>query len=65
MAAFDTPRAQTFGATARIVNFFGAAVQAFETWRDHRATVRALSGLSAHELEDIGLTRADIDAIGR
>ena len=65
MAAYEAPRAQTFGATARIVNFFGGAVQAYETWRDRRATVRALSGLSAHELEDIGLSRADIDAIGR
>lgn len=34
-------------------------------WRDARQTRRALSRLSAHELDDIGLTRADLDNLGR
>ena len=38
---------------------------AFVTWNETRRTREALSRLSAHELEDIGLTRGDIDQIGR
>ena len=32
-------------------------------WNDARVTRKALSKLSARELDDIGLTRADIDLI--
>ena len=31
------------------------------TWRKHRDTIKALNRLSDHELNDIGLNRADID----
>jgi uncharacterized protein YjiS (DUF1127 family) len=33
-------------------------------WNQTRRTRAALSQLSAHELEDIGLSKGDIDAIG-
>jgi uncharacterized protein YjiS (DUF1127 family) len=37
----------------------------FNAWNDARVTRRMLSGLSARELDDIGLTRADIDTVAR
>jgi uncharacterized protein YjiS (DUF1127 family) len=33
------------------------------TWNDARITRNALAKLSEHELEDIGLSRGDIDSI--
>lgn len=41
---------------------FGAQLSA---WNDARVTRRVLSHLTARELDDIGLTRADIDAVSR
>lgn len=32
-----------------------------KTWRKHRDTIKHLNKLSDHELEDIGLSRGDID----
>lgn len=46
---------------SRAARAFGALVD----WNDTRRTRKALSQLSAHELDDIGLTRGDIDAILR
>jgi uncharacterized protein YjiS (DUF1127 family) len=40
-------------------------VSGFRTWNDLRVTRKALSRLSDHELEDIGLTRADAADWGR
>lgn len=34
-------------------------------WNDRRMTHKSLSQLTARELDDIGLVRADIDAIAR
>jgi uncharacterized protein YjiS (DUF1127 family) len=46
---------------ARFVTTLGAIAD----WNDARRTRRVLSQLSSHELDDIGLTRGDIDAISR
>ena len=46
---------------ARFVNALGM----FADWNDARRTRKVLSQLSSHELDDIGLTRGDIDAISR
>jgi len=43
---------------------FGTLVTAFSAWNDARVTRNALSRLSDRELEDIGLSRGEIDAIG-
>ena len=43
--------------------FFGTMVSAFSAWNDARVTRNALSRLTDRELDDIGLTRADIDTI--
>ena len=65
MAAFDTTR-PTYGSTgllARTGALIEAGYAAFVAWNDARASRKALSGLSDRELSDIGLSRADIDAV--
>lgn len=63
MAAFDTNRAE---AGARPLGFgFGRIAAAFTVWNDARRTRNALDRLSDHELNDIGLCRADIDKVAR
>lgn len=63
MAAFDTTRpmaatpAFAGGLMKRIANAFGA----FAAWNDARVTRKSLSKLSPRELEDIGLSLADVD----
>lgn len=42
---------------------FGELFARLTAWNDARRTRDALSRLSVHELDDIGLTRADIDRI--
>ncbi|MEM0949459.1 MAG: DUF1127 domain-containing protein [Pseudomonadota bacterium] len=63
MATYDLPRMQTGGNT--FGNRLSALYTTFLSWNDARATRRALSKLSDHELEDIGLVRGDIDTILR
>ena len=60
MAAFETNRSAAPGAGIGLVGRLVAAVAA---WNDARVTRKALARLSDRELEDIGLTRSDIDAI--
>lgn len=62
MAAFDTTRPDLSGFR------FGASIShmigTFASWNDARKTRNALSKLSTHELEDIGLSRGDVEAVG-
>ncbi|WP_104018833.1 DUF1127 domain-containing protein [Roseovarius nitratireducens] len=63
MALIDTPRAHAhprpaFGLLSRIV-------EAVISWNDRRATRTALAQLSDRELDDIGLSRGDIDRVAR
>lgn len=61
MAAFDTTRPHaTTGSASRIGTMFTTAVGAFAAWNDTRNTLKVLSKLSDRELNDIGLTRADV-----
>ena len=64
MAAFDTSRTVAVLNTGRISAFFATAFSTVATWNDARITRKALSKLTARELEDIGLTYADLDTIG-
>jgi uncharacterized protein YjiS (DUF1127 family) len=57
--ARPTPVSAGFG--SRLITLF-AAVSA---WKDARATRKALAALSDRELEDIGLSRADIDRVAQ
>ncbi|MCB5200208.1 Uncharacterized conserved protein YjiS, DUF1127 family [Loktanella sp. DSM 29012] len=49
----------------RSLRFAGTLFSAIVAWNDARVTRKALSGLTARELDDLGLTRADIDAVAR
>ncbi|TDK51783.1 DUF1127 domain-containing protein [Antarcticimicrobium luteum] len=67
MAAFDTPR--TVSDSAILFGRIGAAIctviGAIADWNDARITRNALSALSDRELEDIGLSRGEIDLIAQ
>lgn len=45
----------------RIVSGTNELLARFRAWRDARRTVRILENLSPRQLDDIGLTRGDID----
>jgi uncharacterized protein YjiS (DUF1127 family) len=65
MAIFDTTRT-TYGsanAASRFLSLFGAAAASIIAWNDARVTRNALSGLTDRELDDIGLSRADIETV--
>ena len=63
MAALDSTRSDAshagFGA------FFARAFSVLAAWNERRATRAALSRLSDRELDDIGLSRGDIDLVAR
>ncbi len=67
MAAYETSRAAPFGAIAifRFVQSLNDKLAGFSAWNDARVTRKALAKLTDRELEDIGLCRGDIEAIGR
>ncbi|NAZ36748.1 DUF1127 domain-containing protein [Rubellimicrobium sp. CFH 75288] len=44
-------------------NPLSALLGAWRDWRDARATREMLRHLTARELDDIGLTRADVEAM--
>ena len=62
MAAFDTSRPTYAAAPKGFGAFATSLIAAFTAWNDARQTRNALSRLSDHELDDIGLTRSDINA---
>ena len=65
MAIFDTTRT-TYGsasAASRFSALLSSAFAAVVAWNDARVTRNALSDLTDRELEDIGLSRADIDYV--
>ena len=45
----------------RVVNFVSTAVAAFMNWNERRRTVEALRRLTPSQLDDIGLTPADVE----
>lgn len=60
MSVYETHRTAGAGTLSGWIAGLGAAVVA---WNDARVTRKALSRLSDRELDDIGLTRSDIDTI--
>jgi len=56
-----------FGAITvhRVVSAFTKAASALRSWRETRRTVNALRRLTPAQLDDIGLTPADIEEIAR
>lgn len=44
---------------------FAALARRYSNWRLYRRTVKELEALSAHELDDLGLTPSDIQRVAR
>ena len=67
MAAYETTRTAPLGAitTYRFIQFVSKMFAAVAEWTDARVTRAALEKLSDRELDDIGLCRGDVEAIGR
>lgn len=63
MAAFDTTRPATGFFAGRTSSVFASTFAAIAAWNDARVTRNTLSKLTERELDDIGLTYGDIDAI--
>lgn len=63
MAALDTTRPVAALSAGRFLRTVQDMIGAFATWNDARLTRKALAQLTPRELEDIGLTRADISNI--
>ncbi len=63
MAAFDTTRPAAGLSASTLSAFVVRTFGAVAAWNDARVTRKALSKLSARELEDIGLTYGDIDSV--
>lgn len=62
MAVFDISRSGMSGSSRgnRLFGAFANLAGSFAAWNDARVTRNALSRLSDHELDDLGLTRSDI-----
>ena len=67
MTTTYTPAVAPIGAslTRRTVGALSAMVAAIRGWNDTRRTVAALRRLSEAQLDDIGLTRGDIQDMAR
>ncbi len=63
MAAFDTFRPVGTVRPGLFARFWADTFGSVATWADNRATYKALSKLSDRELDDIGLSRSDLDAL--
>ena len=67
MATTYTPAVAPFGAVVihRTIGAVSGIVAAIREWNDARRTVNALRRLKDDLLDDIGLSRADIQKFGR
>lgn len=54
---------RTVAAGFNVASILSAFVGRIAAWNDARVTRKALEALSDRELDDLGLTRGDIDAI--
>ena len=63
MVAIDTSRSPAPHIAGRFISSLFEMANAISTWRNAKITRDVLSKLSNRELDDIDLTRADIDAI--
>ena len=65
MATMNQTNAAPFGAisTYRATRAVEAAVNSLVMWRAKRKTYSMLDRLTNRELEDIGMTRADVEAM--
>ncbi|PSL19980.1 DUF1127 domain-containing protein [Shimia abyssi] len=61
MATYDNVYTPSF--SGRIGQGIAHTVAAFSAWNTSRATRKALRALTDRELDDIGLSRADVDVL--
>ena len=63
MAFVNTTKPAPFGAitTYRAIKALEAVKTSFVAWNTKRTTYKELSALSVRELDDIGITRADVE----
>jgi len=61
--AYTHHRPRPAGLSVRAALSLGGLVDRVSAWNEARRTRNALSKLSTHELEDIGLQRCDLDRI--
>lgn len=63
-AIVSAPKLGSFESVAsQAVSFVKSTVSSVILWEQNRKTRNTLSKLSDHELDDIGLTRGDIDEL--
>ncbi len=65
MSYLNTPRTGAYTRGSILSRTFASLKDQFAIWNDARVTRKALNALSLRELEDIGLTRGDIDDMYR
>ena len=67
MALFDASRpvVSSHGLGARFYTLFAGFVATVVAWNDARVTRNELRKLSDHELDDLGLTRGDVEMLFR
>lgn len=65
MAILDQGRAHAPGRTVSFGNWLSRALAALAEWNEARQTREALYRLNDRELDDIGLTRYDIERVAR
>ena len=67
MALLDYTRSpsRSVAAADQYHSFVSTSIAAFAAWNDSRRTRNSLNQLSNRELDDIGLTRGDVDTIAR
>ena len=63
MAYVSSTTTQTSGIVGGIVNLYGAVVTELRNRRVYRTTLNELSTLSNRELDDLGITRYDIEQV--
>ena len=68
LTCFNRPErgaSASYAIAASVSRFFASLADAIVDWNDARLTRKSLEALSDRELDDIGLTRADIHAVAR
>lgn len=63
MAVYETSRSLNEGVRVDAQGLISSVISAVISWNDRRITRKALSNLTARELQDIGLTEGDLDKI--
>ena len=67
MALIETPNSLPLSTHAAhsVVTWGSSLMARLQRWREVRRTVRILSALDAEQLDDLGLTRGDIELFAR